>query len=279
MLNSKRLLPKIRQVKKLRASITIESRSSQTTCTWTANDELILEKEAAENALNLKSWELDRVNDERTGLKKDNTTLKKNIASLTEEEEKLKLTAHNQKVIISQLRKEIKETGAAATKKIKDKGISFDENALVSKEIDKKLENFSTSLLESVTKLVDTKLGALTTLTTIPQEISENCNTFKEVLTRNVPREEIKSVMMESKNDELVQQRERKLRSCNIIIHGVEDQKEEGAESDKKFISEFFGVLGLDYEPKSTTRLGSATNNKGRPLRLTMKRNRRLYCR
>ena len=76
--------------------------------------------------------------------------------------------------------------------------------------------------------------------------------------------------MVESKNDELVQQRERKLRSCNIIIHGVEDPKEEGAESDKNFIKEFFGVLGLDYEPKSTTRLGSAANNKRRPLRLTM---------
>ena len=56
--------------------------------------------------------------------------------------------------------------------------------------------------------------------------------------------------MVESKNDELVQQRERKLRSCNIIIHGVEDPKEEGAESDKNFIKEFFGVLGVDYETK-----------------------------
>ena len=216
----------------------------------------------------MKTWELDRVNDEKFALKKTNTTLKQNVESLAEEEERMKQLAKNQSLVITQLRKKAKETNTTVSKG--EKKVSFDENALATKDIDKKLEKFTSNILEQVTHIVETKLSVLTKLENIPQEITDNCNSFKAALTKTNPRDELKLVMTESKNDELLQQRERKLRSCNIIIHGVEEEKENSTETDEQFVTEFLSALGVNQEPKSTVRLGRAENNKRRPLRLTM---------
>ena len=267
----KDLAEKDKELDKLQNTSTVESRSwsTQTTSTWSSHEDLMKENEKIKNDLNLKSWELSRVNDERITLKKDNVTLKQNIACFTEEEDKMKQNAKNQGLLIAELRKQVKAT---ATKKSDEKSVSFDENELVLKTIDNKLEKLTTSLLESVTEMVDTKLSVLTKLETIPQEISENCNTFKEALTNKMPRNEFKSAITETKNDELVQLRERRLRSCNIIIHGVAEQKENSAGHDEQFIKDFLGALGVDHQPKAMTRLGNADNNSRRPLRITMKK-------
>ena len=105
----------------------------------------------------------------------------------------------------------------------------------------------------------------------IPEKIEENCKTFKEVLRRNIPlstaKETIRTVINDDRNLQLIQNQQRKLRSNNLIIHGV---KEENDHSDEDFVKEFTKDLGTDFQPKLIQRLGTAENNKIRPLRITM---------
>ena len=110
-------------------------------------------------------------------------------------------------------------------------------------------------------------------LVKIPEKIEENCKTFKEVLRRNIPSstasETIRTVINDDRNLQLIQNQQRKLRSNNLIIHGV---KEENDHSDEDFVKEFTKDLGTDFQPKLIQRLGTGTaeNNKIRPLRITM---------
>ena len=72
----------------------------------------------------------------------------------------------------------------------------------------------------------------------------------------------------ETKNSELVQEKEKQLRSSNI--HGVSEETENGKEKDEDFVNGFFGKLGIEYKPVSTVRLGNPDPNKTRPLKLKM---------
>ena len=57
--------------------------------------------------------------------------------------------------------------------------------------IDRKLEQFSSNIPSTVTKLVDEKLSLIgeqfQSLVNIPDKINENCKTFKDALTENIP--------------------------------------------------------------------------------------------
>ena len=91
------------------------------------------------------------------------------------------------------------------------------------------------------------------------------------MLRRNIPSstasETIRTVINDDRNLQLIQNQQRKLRSNNLIIHGV---KEENDHSDEDFVKEFTKDLGTDFQPKLIQRLGTAQKNKIRPLRITM---------
>ena len=69
-----------------------------------------------------------------------------------------------------------------------------------------------------------------------------------------------------------VQERERKLRATNIIIHGVQEFLPENEDiNDAEFINALFKTMGIDTRPESITRLGKPDPNKSRPIKLKMK--------
>ena len=81
----------------------------------------------------------------------------------------------------------------------------------------------------------------------------------------------MKAIITEARNDQLVQDRDRNLRSSNVIIHGVKEEIENGKEKDDEFVTAFLGALGIDINPESTVRLGKSDHNRIRPLKLKMK--------
>ena len=114
----------------------------------------------------------------------------------------------------------------------------------------------------------------LQTLTNIPEKVNENCKSFKDVLMGNIPHSNattnFKSIINESRNEQLVQERERKLRATNIIIHGVQEFPHENEDiNDAEFINALFKTMGIDTRPESITRLGKADPNKSRPIKKT----------
>ena len=81
-----------------------------------------------------------------------------------------------------------------------------------------------------------------------------------------------KLIINESRNEQVVQGRERKLRAANIIIHGVQEVLTEyGHSNDHEFINALFQTMGIDTGPEKITRLGKPHPNMSRPLKLKMK--------
>ena len=99
------------------------------------------------------------------------------------------------------------------------------------------MENLSDVILDKVSKIIDDKLSQVRDefqyLATIPDKINENYTTFKDALTQNLPTTNtatnIKDIIKEERNEQLVQERERKLRVANIIIHGIHESNEQKA--------------------------------------------------
>ena len=64
--------------------------------------------------------------------------------------------------------------------------------------------------------------------------------------------QEMKSIIKEARNDELVRERERKSRAANLIVHGVEEVRTENSstkEYDQEFITSLFRVIGSNTNP------------------------------
>ena len=83
------------------------------------------------------------------------------------------------------------------------------------------------------------------------------------------PAADIKTVLRSSKNSELVEERDRKYRSKNIIIHGkVEDNDTE--ETDEDFVRKFLKDLCIgNIKHKHVTRLGVRNPFKTRPIKVS----------
>ena len=146
--------------------------------------------------------------------------------------------------------------------------------------IDRKLEQFSSNILSTVTKIVDEKLSLIgeqfQSLVNIPDKINENCKTFKDALTENIPLAnteiDFKVIMNENRNEQLVQERERKIRSTNIILHGVsEDVDKNEGNPDEEFVTAFLETIGISNKPDSIIRLGKPDLQKNRPIKIRMK--------
>ena len=70
--------------------------------------------------------------------------------------------------------------------------------------------------------------------------------------------------MMSTRNEELVEEQEKKARSCNLIIHGRPDTSEE---DDKLFFGSLIKQIAVGkIEPKTIKRIGTPNSNKKRPI-------------
>ena len=78
--------------------------------------------------------------------------------------------------------------------------------------------------------------------------------------------------MNENRNEQLVQERERKIRSTNIILHGVsEDVDKNKGNPDEEFVTAFLETIGISNKPDSIIRLGKPDLKKNRPIKIRMK--------
>ena len=75
-----------------------------------------------------------------------------------------------------------------------------------------------------------------------------------------------------NRNDQLVQEAERKRRAQNLIIHGVQEvDAEKQKVNDENFITLFLREIGVETTPESIVRLGKTETNKTRPLKIKLK--------
>ena len=74
-----------------------------------------------------------------------------------------------------------------------------------------------------------------------------------------------RSIMMSTRNEELAEQRDKKARESNIIIHGKEEVKEQ---EDLVFSKDLIQSIGVDTPIKSVSRIGRQENSKKRPIKI-----------
>ena len=79
-------------------------------------------------------------------------------------------------------------------------------------------------------------------------------------------------IMQETKNEELIVERQRDARAKNIIIPGLYETPNlaEEKEEDEKVIKELLQTLEIESTPESTTRLGICDEGKTRPIKIKM---------
>ena len=81
------------------------------------------------------------------------------------------------------------------------------------------------------------------------------------------------TVIKTTKNDDLIEKKERERRTANLIIYGigeVSDDQNNVKEHDEKCFHSFLGTIGITTFPKQIVRLGKPNENKTRPVKLVM---------
>ena len=85
---------------------------------------------------------------------------------------------------------------------------------------------------------------------------------------------DFRAIMEETKNVELVEEKEKELRSKNLINYGVEesssDNKDDAIKSDDIYINNFIAALKVTSTVKSASRIGLPAQDKNRPIKVVM---------
>ena len=114
-----------------------------------------------------------------------------------------------------------------------------------------KFSNICQNLQEKMKETIVTK-----TVVDIPEKMNES---FKNALMKNLPSTTLpnfKQVISDERNNQLIQEKERKRRATNIIIHGVEEKDENALESDEAYVKGLMETLGVKNKIDSIVRLG-----------------------
>ena len=67
---------------------------------------------------------------------------------------------------------------------------------------------------------------------------------------------DLRQIMQETRNEELVEEREREARAKNIIVHGFTETGDTNDDVNNN-IKELFSILEIDASPESIPRLGN----------------------
>ena len=107
------------------------------------------------------------------------------------------------------------------------------------------------------------------------QEITNDIvPSFAKVVNASNPvNTNFRNIVVAAKNEELIEERDKKLRQNNIIIHGRPDN-EKNEESDKQFINDMIKHISIGaVNTKSISRVGKNDSGKPRPIKVTFNNN------
>ena len=106
-----------------------------------------------------------------------------------------------------------------------------EKNVSIPDEIDQNYKSFNETINEKIKETNEKNVS-------IPDEIDQNNKSFKDVVRKNIPAAStppnMREIITEDRNEQLIRGRERKRRAMNVIIHGVNESTEE----DKEYVKE-----------------------------------------
>ena len=144
-----------------------------------------------------------------------------------------------------------------------------DENSrMVNKLLSEKIDRIDEKNIE---KIIDSKLEKIEAI--LEKQVAEK-KSYASV-TNSQP-SDFKSIMKMAKIEEISEERDRRSRASNIIVHGVKEDREEEEEStsrnDKMFVSNLLGALEeKEKQPMFIGRIGKKVADKNRPIKVALK--------
>ena len=92
--------------------------------------------------------------------------------------------------------------------------------------------------------------------------------------TDSAPHSCFQDILKEARKVQLDEERDKKIRSTNLIIHGISESSNEetSKREDEELITSLFRQVDLGYKPKAVLRLGKRNVKNKRPLKVVMTR-------
>ena len=147
-------------------------------------------------------------------------------------------------------------------------------------KIENKLEDMIHNKLSEGMRTIDKKLNdVVTSNKTYAEKVKESVigcpnQHSTTVNSPNNAENDFRAIMKDARNEELVQEQERKERSRNLIIHGVPELKEENdsikkKSHDEEFVTIFLTKIDIALKPLAIHRIGKPSN-RDRPIKVIM---------
>ena len=84
---------------------------------------------------------------------------------------------------------------------------------------------------------------------------------------------DFRQIIKETRNEQLIEEEDKKNRSPNLIVHGIKENTDDSQKlkiEDDRFITSLLEVIGVEYKPMAVIRLGKQNMINKRPLKLRM---------
>ena len=182
----------------------------------------------------------------------------------------------NLKAVIVNQQKDLKEQGGKFHETDKD----FDKFVKLEDSMNKKIDDIGKSLRETLLKEVQNSN------TKIENKLNEVTKTYAESLLQNAQPSsdqastptiatDFRTIMEVTRNEDLAEENEKKLRVCNLIIHGVNESTSndntEVKKHDVAFVSNLIETVRVTIAaPKTIIRIGKFDPNKRRPIKVVL---------
>ena len=146
--------------------------------------------------------------------------------------------------------------------------------------MNQKIENIGESIKQSLLQVINQNNkqidGKLTHVMNQNKTYAESVKNIQGAeINQPIPMDNsnFRQIMKDAKNAELTEESDKKLRSCNIILHGVTESSDtDNAKSiDETYVKSFLEAIKPTTICKSIFRIGKEGPNKKRPIKVIMK--------
>jgi len=105
---------------------------------------------------------------------------------------------------------------------------------------------------------------------------SDTKKSFSDAVKQNITEQNnspnLRSIIKEARNEQQLEEREKRLRKNNIIIHGIADSISEDEDQmkqrDKEFTENLFKAIKVDVTPTVVQLIGKPEDHKKRPIKV-----------
>ena len=204
---------------------------------------------------------LDKKIKDFSKLKGENNNLRQEVDTLKNHEEVLRKMVDHRDKIAEEAQTKLKECENSAS----DASVGLE--IIINKRFDKIEESIDKLITK---KLTENKIHVEQIGAKIDGAINKK-QTFADSVTGTNAANSLAIAIRYSKNEEIVQEREREKRSSNLIIYGMSEISEGDPKvHDRDFVYSFLDTIGVAMRPKQIIRLGKANADKKRPVKLMM---------